>query len=53
MSIVTLSSSVISPPKKGDITTLLGLKVTMHLFEPEHFIFPFLAYALGEWSGLL
>ncbi len=51
MGIVMLSGSVIEPPEGGDITTMEGLKATMHLFEPKHFIFPFLAHALGTLVG--
>ncbi|MFT6996229.1 MAG: hypothetical protein ACJA1P_002977 [Maribacter sp.] len=51
MGIVMLSGSIIPPPEGGDITTMEGLKATMHLFEPKHFIFPFLAHALGTLVG--
>lgn len=51
MGIVMISGSVIPPPEGGDITTMEGLKATMHLFEPKHFIMPFLAHALGTLVG--
>ncbi|MFX0558337.1 hypothetical protein ACOCEA_16165 [Maribacter sp. CXY002] len=51
MFIVMISGSIIPPPEGGDITTMDGLKETMHLFEPKHFIFPFLAHAIGTFSG--
>ena len=51
MGIIMISSSVISPPNGGDVTTMEGLNETMHLFEPKHFIFPFLAHALGTLFG--
>ena len=51
MGIVMLSGSVIAPPEGGDINTMEGLKATMHLFEPKHFIFPFLAHAIGTLVG--
>lgn len=51
MGIVMISGSIIPPPEGGDITTLEGLKATMHLFEPKNFIFPFLAHALGTLAG--
>ena len=51
MGIVMLSGFVIAPPEGGDITTMEGLKATMHLFEPKHFIFPFLAHAIGTLVG--
>ena len=51
MGIVMISGSIIPPPEGGDITTMEGLKATMHLFEPKNFIFPFLAHALGTLVG--
>ncbi|MBQ4915728.1 hypothetical protein J8L85_14830 [Maribacter sp. MMG018] len=51
MGIVMISGSIIPPPEGGDITTMEGLKATMHLFEPKHFVFPFLAHALGTLVG--
>ncbi|WP_339628959.1 hypothetical protein [uncultured Maribacter sp.] len=51
MGIIIISGSIIPPPEGGDITTMEGLKATMHLFEPKHFIFPFLAHALGTLAG--
>lgn len=47
MGIIMISSSVIPPPNGADVTTMEGLKETMHLFEPKHFLFPFLAHAFG------
>lgn len=51
MAIILMSSSVIPPPNGADVTTMEGLKTTMHLFEPKHFIFPFLAHAIGTFAG--
>lgn len=51
MGIVMISGSIIPPPEGGDITTMEGLKATIHLFQPKHFIFPFLAHALGTLVG--
>jgi len=53
MSIIMVSSSVIPPPEGADITTTEGLAASMHLFQPKHFIMPFLAHALGAFSGAL
>ena len=53
MGIIMISGSIIPPPNGADVTTMEGLKATMHLFEPKHFIFPFLAHALGTLVGAL
>lgn len=53
MFIISISGSVISPPNGADVTTSEGLKATMHLFEPKHFLFPFLAHAIGSFAGAL
>jgi hypothetical protein len=52
-SLIKISGSLIPPPNGADITTMEGLKETMHLFEPKHFLFPFLAHALGTLVGAL
>ena len=53
MGLIMISSSIIPPPNGADITTTEGLKASMHLFELKHFIFPFLAHALGTFIGAL
>ena len=53
MGIVMISGSVIPPPEGADVTTMEGLKQSLHLFEPQHFIMPFLAHALGTFAGAL
>jgi hypothetical protein len=53
MGIITISGSIIPPPAGADITTTEGLQASMHLFEPRHFIFPFLAHALGTFAGAI
>jgi len=51
--LILISSSVITPPEGADVTTIEGLKASIHLFEPRHFIFPFLAHALGTFAGAI
>jgi hypothetical protein len=51
MGIVTISGSIIPPPDGADVTTMEGLKASLHLFQPRHFILPFLAHALGTFAG--
>jgi hypothetical protein len=53
MGIITISSSVIPPPEGADLTTMEGLKSSMQLMEPKHFIMPFLAHAFGTFAGAL
>ncbi|MBI5688904.1 MAG: hypothetical protein HZC55_02315 [Verrucomicrobia bacterium] len=51
MSLILVSGKVIPPPAGADVTTMEGLKASMHLFGPQHFLFPFLAHALGTLAG--
>ncbi len=51
MGIIMISGSIIPPPEGADTNTTEGLKAAMHLFEPKHFLFPFLAHALGTLVG--
>ena len=51
MGIIMISGSIIPPPDGADVTTMEGLKESMHLFQPKHFILPFLAHALGTFAG--
>ncbi len=51
MGIIMISGSIIPPPEGADVTTMEGLKASMHLFGPENFVFPFLAHALGALTG--
>ena len=51
MGIIMISGKLIPPPTGVDVTDMENLKSSMHLFEPKHFIFPFLAHALGTLFG--
>jgi len=51
MGIIMISGSIIPPPPGVDPTDMESLKSSLHLFEPRHFIFPFLAHALGTLVG--
>lgn len=53
MGIITISGKLIPPPEGADVTTVEGLKASLHLFEPKHFIMPFLAHALGTFAGAI
>lgn len=49
--LIMVSGTIIPPPAGADVTTVEGLKAAMPLFEPKHFIIPFLAHALGTLVG--
>ena len=51
MSLIMVGGKVIAPPAGADVTTMEGLKASLHLFEARHFVFPFLAHALGTLAG--
>ena len=53
MGLITVGHGVIPPPEGTDISTYEGLQAAMPLFEPKHFVFPFLAHALGTLAGAL
>ncbi len=53
MSIIMISGSVIPLPEGVDNSTTEGLKAGIHLFQPKHFIMPFLAHALGTLAGAM
>lgn len=51
MALISLGGHVIAPPAGVDVTTTEGLKAGMALFSPRHFLFPFLAHALGTLAA--
>ena len=53
MALVIASPLVIPPPAGVDVSDPQSLSESMHLFEPKHFVFPFLAHALGTLVGAL
>ncbi len=53
MALVVLGPSLIPPPAGVDVTSAEGLSKAMHLFEPRHFVMPFLAHAFGTFAGAL
>lgn len=53
MAIVGLGPALIPPPAGVDVTKPESLAAAMHLFEPRHFVMPFLAHALGTLVGAL
>lgn len=53
MTIVMLGPLAIPSPAGADMNSVEGMARSMHLFEPRHFIAPFLAHAVGTLSGAL
>ena len=51
--LILLSPSIIAPPAGVDVNNADSLSKSMHLFEPRHFIMPWLAHALGTLVGAL
>jgi hypothetical protein len=51
--LITLSPALIPPPPGVDVTNAESLAASIHLFEPRHFVMPFLAHALGTLVGAL
>lgn len=53
MALITLSPSLIPPPAGVDVSNAESLSKAIHLFEPRHFVMPFLAHAVGTLAGAL
>lgn len=53
MGLITVGPMLIPPPEGVDPADMESLKANIHLFQPKHFVFPFLAHALGTLVGAL
>jgi hypothetical protein len=53
MALITLGAILIPPPAGVDASSAEELSQAIHLFEPRHFLMPFLAHALGTFAGAL
>jgi hypothetical protein len=51
--LITISPQLIPPPAGVDVTQTESLAQSIHLFEPKHFVMPFLAHAVGTLVGAL
>jgi hypothetical protein len=51
MGLVMVGGAAIPPPEGADVSSMAGLKASMPLFEAKHFLFPFLAHAVGTLAG--
>lgn len=53
MALIMVSPSVVPPPAGVDVNDPESLRRSIHLFDPRHFLMPFLAHALGTLAGSL
>ena len=53
MGIISISPSIIPPPEGIDVNDIESIKANFHLYETKHFIFPWIAHALGTFVGAL
>jgi len=53
MGFITISGSIIPPPEGVNPADMESIKENFHLFEAKHYIFPFLAHAMGSFVGAL
>lgn len=50
-SLISLNGPVVPLPEGADISTMEGLEASMKLFEPIHFLMPYLGHAVGTLVG--
>lgn len=53
LALITLSPLLIPPPAGVDMNDVESMRRGIDLFEPRHFVMPFLAHALGTLAGAL
>jgi hypothetical protein len=53
MALILLGPTLIPPPPGVDVSNAESLARAMPLFQPRHFVMPFLAHALGTFAGAL
>jgi hypothetical protein len=51
MGLIMIGGQLVPPPEGVDVTNMESLRSSMHLFETRHFLFPFLAHAVGTLAG--
>lgn len=51
MAIISISGTLIPLPEGVDPNDINSINDNMHLYEPKHFLMPFLAHALGTLFG--
>ena len=53
MALIVLSPFIIAPPPGVDANNAESLSKSIHLFEAQHFVMPWLAHAVGTFAGAL
>lgn len=53
MALVSLGSHVVPPPAGVNATDAASLAASIHLLQPQHYLFPFLGHALGTLVGAM
>ncbi len=51
MALLQINGTLITLPEGANVSTPEGLAATMSLFQPIHFLAPFLAHAVGTFAG--
>lgn len=51
MALVMIGGTVIAPPAGVYVSNMDSIRASAHLFEAKHFLFPFLAHAIGALVG--
>ena len=51
MALVIAGGLIVPSPAGVDLTTSEGLAAGMQFMQPQHFLFPFLAHAVGTFAG--
>lgn len=53
MALVNLGPMIIPPPPGVDINNVESINESIHLYQPKHYLIPFLAHALGALVGAM
>ena len=53
MALVELGPLLVPPPAGVDVSNVDSINESIHLYQPKHYISPFLAHALGTMVGAL
>ncbi|MBL4707281.1 MAG: hypothetical protein JKY48_02420 [Flavobacteriales bacterium] len=51
--IIDLSGNLVALPEDVDPNDIESIKANIHLYDPIHFLFPFLAHTLGTLAGAI